>query len=59
MAAAYSLTSSETKRIAEKNERYYDSNVRVAQFEVGDRVLVRKVGIQGKHKLADQWDSEV
>ena len=27
MAAAYSLTSSEAKRIAEKNERYYDRNV--------------------------------
>ena len=25
---------------------------------MGDRVLVRKVGIQGKHKLADQWDSK-
>ena len=59
MAAAYSLASSEAKRIAEKNERYYDSNVRVAQLEVGDRVLVMKGGIHGKHKLADQWDSEV
>ena len=47
MAAAYSLASSAAKRIAEKNERYCDSNIRVAQPEVGDRVLVRKVGIQG------------
>ena len=59
MAAAYSLASSEAKRIAEKNKRYHDSKVRFAQLEVGDRVLVRKVGIKGKHKLADQWDSEV
>lgn len=27
-------------------------------MEVQDRVLVRKVGFQGKHKLADTWEQE-
>ena len=31
--------------------------VRQTKLEVGDFVLVRNVGLQGKHKLADRWDS--
>lgn len=30
-----------------------------SRIEIGDRVLVRKVGIQGKHKLADKWESDI
>ena len=25
---------------------------------MGDRVLIRTVGLQGKHKIADRWDEE-
>ena len=59
MASAFSVASSEAKRIAAKNKDQYDQKVRYSKLEVGDRVLVRKVGIQGKHKLADKWNSEV
>ena len=59
MASAFSVASSEAKRIATKNKDQYDLKVRYSKLEVGDRVLVRKVGIKGKHKLADKWDSEV
>ena len=40
IAAAYSLASSEAKRIAEKNKRNLDSKVRFAQLEVGNRVFI-------------------
>ena len=33
---------------------YYDSNVRESIVEVGDRVLIRNVGLKGKNKLADK-----
>jgi hypothetical protein len=59
MASAFSVASSEAKRIAAKNKDRYDQKVRYSKLEVGDRVLVRKVEIQGKHKLADKWNSEV
>lgn len=59
MASAYSLASKEEERIASKNKENDDQKVKFAKLEVGDRVLVRKVGIQGKHKLADKWESEV
>lgn len=33
--------------------------IKFAKLEIGNRVLVRKVGIQGKHKLPDKWESDV
>ena len=36
----------------QKYKKYYDEKERYAILE-GDRVLVRKVGIQGEHKLAE------
>ena len=27
--------------------------------EVGDRVLIKNVGLKGKHKIADRWHEEV
>lgn len=59
MASACSIASKEAERIASKNKENYDQKVKFAKLEIGDRVLVRKVGIQGKHKLADKWESEV
>ena len=34
-------------------KQHYDQHVRSSVLETGDRVLVSKVGITGKHKLAD------
>ena len=34
----------------------YDLKVRGATLEVGDRVLVKTLAFDGKHKLADRWD---
>ena len=32
--------------------------MREATLSIGDRVLVRQVGLKGKHKLADRWERE-
>ena len=37
----------------------YDAKVRGAVPQVGERVLVKNVGIRGKHKLADKWENDV
>lgn len=29
-----------------------------ATIDVGDRVLVKKVAFEGKHKIADRWEDE-
>lgn len=53
---AYKVASNEARKSAEKNNRNYDLKVRETTLEVGDRVLVRQVGLWGKHKLADRWE---
>ena len=44
--------------MGDKNKKYYDHKVRTNKLEVGDRVLVRKVGLKGRNKLADKWEEE-
>lgn len=45
------------KRAGQKNKLYYDKNVRYTAIEPGDLVLIKNIGIKGKHKPADIWDS--
>ena len=55
---AYNMASKEARKAAKKHKRYYDQKVRHVQLVPGDRVLVRKVGLKGKQKLADICDRE-
>ena len=50
---AYKKAIEEAEKKGAKNKHYDDQKVRNATIEAGDRVLVRKVGIRGNHKLAD------
>lgn len=59
MKVAYKLASKEAGRISDKNNSYYDQGVRFSRLEIGDRVLVRNVGLKGKNNLANKWDSDV
>ena len=50
-----------TKGAQKNSGRYkfnYDLHVRESKLEAGDRVLMRLVGLKGKHKLADEWGRE-
>ena len=54
---AYKKATEEAKKKGIKYKHYYDQKVRRdATLKEGDRVLVKKVGFQGKHKLADIWE---
>ena len=53
---AYKKATEEAQKKGVKYKHYYDQKVRNATLEVGDRVLVKKVGIKGKHKLSDIWE---
>lgn len=59
MAIGFWVASAEAKRIATNNQDQCDHKVTCPNFKVGDRILVRKVEIQGKHKLGDKWDIEL
>ena len=56
---AYKLAQESAKKSAAKNKAYYDKRAKASTFEKGDRVLVRKVAIKGKQKLADRWEPGV
>lgn len=58
LTAAYDLAKEQSKKAGSRYKRYYDQRVRYSALQPGDRVLVRNVGIRGKHKLADTWEAE-
>jgi len=58
MRFAYDVAAETAKKVSDKNKAIYDRQVKDSALEVGDRVLVRKVGFQGKHKLADKWEQQ-
>ena len=41
----------------DKHKQLYDQKVRNSVLEPGDRVLVEKVGLKGRQKLADLWEN--
>ena len=54
---AYRRASEDALKKGKKYKKYYDQKVKHIVLLPGDRVLMEKVGIQGKHKLADLWES--
>jgi transposase InsO family protein len=56
---AYDLASSAAAKSQTKQKTYYDRKARAATLEEGDRVLVKIVAFDGKHKLADKWEEDM
>lgn len=57
---AYKLVAAATAKASSQQKKGYDTKrVRGSLPLVGDRVLIRNVGLKGKHKLADRWRQEV
>ena len=55
---AYKVASKEAEKSAEQHKAQYDKKVRESTLDIGDRVLIRNVGLKGKNKLADKWDKD-
>ena len=56
LAYAYKKASEEAARLTERYKVYYDRKVRESNLAVGDRVLIRALGLKGKTKIADDWE---
>ena len=54
--AAYELASNIANRAQQRQKDNHDLKARAAILEVGDRVLVKRLAFQGKHKIADRWE---
>ena len=55
---AYRLASSEAEKARGKQKHGYDKRVRYATLQPGDRVLVRILAFEGRHKIADKWEDK-
>lgn len=56
---AYRMASEQMERSAQKNKVRYDAGSHAATLEVGDRVLVRKLGPRIRSKVDDRWEEGV
>ncbi|XP_059834932.1 uncharacterized protein LOC132399042 [Hypanus sabinus] len=52
---AYGLAEAAATKQNQRNKMRYDRKVKFVQLLPGDRVLLRNLGLPGKHKLADRW----
>ncbi|KAJ8375794.1 hypothetical protein SKAU_G00063740 [Synaphobranchus kaupii] len=52
---AYQLASKAADKTHERNKRAYDQKVSFQTIDTGDRVLMRNLGLRGKHKLESRW----
>lgn len=57
LQVAFQLAESAAGKKNQGNKRRYDQRVRYVPLAAGDKVLIRNLGLQGKHKLADRWSS--
>ncbi|KAJ8031682.1 hypothetical protein HOLleu_24948 [Holothuria leucospilota] len=56
---AYKVATDHAQKQSQGNKDLYDKRVREMLLRPGDRVLVKNVGLRGKHKLADYWEKGV
>lgn len=58
LSKAYQLAEEAANKAIEKQKQMYDTKVRGANISIGDKVLVRILAFDGKHKLSDKWEEE-
>lgn len=56
---AFEIANKNADLSRKKQKANYDLKARAAKLEVGDRVLVKILAHDGKHKLADKWADEI
>lgn len=58
LKTAYRLATEAADKIHGRNKRSHDKRVRSQVLNVGDRVLLKNLGLKGKHKLQSRWSPE-
>ena len=56
---AFEMVNKNATKSREKQKKDYDLKARAAKLIVGDRVLVKILAQDGKHKLSDKWSDEL
>ena len=55
---SYELAAASVKNAQNRQKKEYDIKVRGAMLHPGDRVLVKILKFDGKHKLSDRWEDD-
>lgn len=55
LSAAYQTAGENMTKMGNRNKARYDASAHAAELEVGDRVLVRRLGHRVTGKLDDKW----
>ncbi|KAL1258932.1 hypothetical protein QQF64_009509 [Cirrhinus molitorella] len=58
LKSAYELAEKKAGKKNAGNKKRYDQRLHYSHLVPGDRVLIRNLGLQGKHKLADRRSAE-
>jgi transposase InsO family protein len=58
LESAYSLAAESAREAQVIQKSNYDLKARAAILDIGDRVLIKALAFEGKHKLADRWEEE-
>nr|KAG5692917.1 hypothetical protein BaRGS_031421 [Batillaria attramentaria]KAG5699313.1 hypothetical protein BaRGS_004250 [Batillaria attramentaria] len=56
---SYKMAASAAETAQDRQKTRYDLRTRGAVLRPGDRVLVRILAFEGKHKLSDKWEEDV
>ena len=56
LKVSFELAASNIKSAQARQKRAYDNRTKGTYIHVGDRVLVKVVSFDGRHKLADRWE---
>ena len=59
MYYAYEIAKKNVQRAQEKQKRNYDVKVNSSALDVGDKVLVKVVKFDGRHKLMNRWEEDI
>lgn len=55
LQTAYNLATEVSNKRHQQNKKAYDKRLRFHKLEPGDRVLLKNLGLKGKHKLENRW----
>lgn len=55
LRSAYRLATEAANKTHQRNQRSHDKRVVFQMLKVGDRVLLKNLGLKGKHKLQSRW----
>ena len=59
ISEAFDIVHKNADKARNKQKKYFDLKARAAKLAIGDRVLIKILVHEGKHKLSDKWADEV